>query len=72
VLCLCFAKHAWILKCLLHSAQENLTAEKTHGGLAIQSLHVWSQVCVASLEQSLLHALHINLFAIAPVILTIT
>jgi len=30
-----------------------LKAEKTHGGLVIQSLHVWSQGCVASV----LHAL---------------
>jgi hypothetical protein len=49
-----------------------LTAEKAHGGLAIQSLHVWSQMCVASLAQDLLHALHINLFAIARVIFTNT
>ena len=29
-----------LLKCLLHSAQGILTAEKAHGGLVIQSLHV--------------------------------
>jgi len=37
-----------------------------------KSLHVWSQMCVASLEHALLHALHINLFAVAPVIFTFT
>ena len=65
-------KHTWLLKCLLRWAQGILTAEKAHGGLAIQSLHVWSQMCVESLEHTLLHALNINLFDIAPVIFTIT
>lgn len=58
VFCLWFAKHACLLKCLLHSAQGILTEEKSHGGLAIQSLHVWSQMCVASFAHDLLHTIH--------------
>jgi len=29
----------------INSAQGILTAKKAHGGLAIQSVHVWSQLC---------------------------
>jgi len=48
VLRLWFAKDAWLLKCLLHSEQGILTSKKAHRGLAIQSLHVWSHMCVTS------------------------
>jgi hypothetical protein len=72
VLCLFFAKHAWLLKCLLHSAQGIRTAEKTHRGLAKQSLHVWSHTCVKSRLHPLLHALHTYRLAMAPVRFTIT
>jgi len=72
VLCLWFAKHVWLLKCLLHSAQSNLTPAYAHGGIAMQSLHVCSQWWVAALALDFLHALHTYFYAIAPAIFTIT
>ena len=47
-------------------------SENAHGDIPIQSLNVWSQICVTTLAHDLLHALHINFFDIAPVIFTIT
>ena len=41
-------------------------------GFAIQFLHLCSKRCAASLAHDLLYALHINLFAITPLIFTIT
>ena len=61
-----FAKHVWLLKCLLHSAQGILTAKKSHGGLAIQSLHVLSQRCVTSVAHDLLHEWHTYIPASRP------
>jgi hypothetical protein len=43
-----FLKHVILLKCLLQSVQVIRTPENTHGGLAIQSLHVWSGVCTVT------------------------
>ena len=62
VLCLWFTKHVWLLKCLLHSAQGNLTPAYAHGGNAMQSLHVCSQWWVAALALDFLHALHTYFF----------
>jgi len=43
------------------------TSEYAHGGLVMQSLHVWTQTCVISLLQLLLHALQKYFFAMAAV-----
>ena len=47
-------------------------SENAHGGLAKQSLNVWSQTCVTSLPYPLLHHLNTYFLATAPVIFVIT
>ena len=44
-------KHAWLRKCLSQSAHGIRTPVDTHGGLAMQLLHVWSQLGVRSRER---------------------
>ena len=67
-----FTKHVWLVKYLFHFAHGILTAEKARGCLVLESPHVKSQRCVASVLHALLHALHTYFFAIASDIFTIT
>ena len=66
------SKHVRLPKCLLQYVHEIRTPASTHGGLAIQSLHVWAEVCVASRRHPLTQAYYTNRLALATVSLAIT
>ena len=57
----------WLLNCLLNSAHVIPTLADSQGGLARQSLQVWSQVCVASRRHPLLQDLHTYRLTIAAI-----